>query len=380
MTKPKKKYLQSCLLILFALSVISLLAGLIWLSNSIFLDVKSRYGEPEKTMSFDKKILYTTKIYFSGDILLEDQNNLGEDFFFEIVPGETVGQISYRLKMNNLIKDSEIFKDYLIYRGFDRRVQSGFFRITPDMNGIEIAEKITDPIPDKVRFIILPGWRLEEIAFSLQNSGLQITSEEFISLITNPSSEWLPAGFENLESLEGYMLPGEYLVEREITSVNLILNILERFRENIISEYNHEFENKGLNIHQAMIFASIVEREAVVNEEMPMIASVFLNRFAIGMKLDSDPTVQYAAGYNVEQATWWTNPLSLNDLRIDSPFNTYIYNGLPPNPICNPGIAAIQAVANPAETPYYYFRAKCDGSGTHNFAETYEDHLANGCP
>lgn len=98
------------------------------------------------------------------------------------------------------------------------------------------------------------------------------------------------------------------------------------------------------------------------------------------MNLDSDPTVQYALGYNSSQNSWWTNPLSSADLQIDSPYNTYLYAGLPPGPISNPGLSALQAVAFPAETPYLYFRAKCDGSGTHNFAETLEEQIQNACP
>jgi UPF0755 protein len=121
----------------------------------------------------------------------------------------------------------------------------------------------------------------------------------------------------------------------------------------------------------------MVEREAVINEEKPLIASVFLNRLALDMKLDSDPTVQYAIGYD---PVWWPNPLSLADLEVDSPFNTYKYAGLPPAPIANPGLSALRAVAFPADTPYFYFRARCDGSGYHDFAETFEEHLSNGCP
>jgi len=114
--------------------------------------------------------------------------------------------------------------------------------------------------------------------------------------------------------------------------------------------------------------------------EMPLIASVFYNRMEIGMKLQTDPTVQYALGYDSLQATWWTSPLDSVDLEVDSPYNTYKYPGLPPGPICNPGWAALQAVAYPDESPYYYFQAKCDSSGFHNFAETYEQHLLNNCP
>jgi UPF0755 protein len=107
---------------------------------------------------------------------------------------------------------------------------------------------------------------------------------------------------------------------------------------------------------------------------------VYLNRINTGMQLEADPTVQYAVGYNTAQATWWTNPLSYDDLQFNSPFNTYVYAGLPPAPISNPNLSALNAVAYPAQTPYYFFRARCDGSGRHAFAETYEQHLANGCP
>jgi len=126
--------------------------------------------------------------------------------------------------------------------------------------------------------------------------------------------------------------------------------------------------------------ASIVQREAIVVDEQPMIASVFYNRLRKPMKLDSDPTVQYAVGYNQSQKTWWTNPLSVKDLKIDSLYNTYIKVGLPPSPIASPGLSALRAVAYPAQSPYFYFRARCDGSGLHAFSSTYDEHLNNSCP
>ncbi len=356
------------------------MGGFAWLYTVVSHDVKSIYGESDPSLGFYKNFVYTTRLYFSEENLLVDQNKQSEDFYFEILPGETVGQIAYRLKMNGLIQDSETFNIFLIYKGYDRKVQSGFFLIKPEMNGIEIAEKITNPIPDKVRFIILPGWRVEEIGGILPNSGLEINPEEFLQLVRNPSSDWLPAGLQGVTSLEGYLFPGEYLVDRNIKTIDFIQLFLNAFLENLSDEYLNAIKEKGLTLNQAIIIASMVEREAVISEEMPLIASVFLNRFLIGMKFDSDPTVQYAVGYNINQATWWTNPLSLNDLQFDSPFNTYLYNGLPPHAICNPSLNAIKAVAFASESPYYYFRAKCDGSGYHNFAESYEEHLGNGCP
>ncbi len=380
MTQQKKKSLQSCLLFIFSASLFASLIGIFWLYKTITSEVKNNYGDSNSSMDLYNTILYSGKLYFSNGSLLKNQNDLNENLFFEILPGESVGQISYRLRMNNLIKDSELFTDYLIYKGYDKKVQSGFFRIEPGMNGIEIAEKITSPIPDKVRFIILPGWRLEEIASILPRSGLMVPPDDFLQFSQNPSPEWLPQDLKSITSLEGYLLPGEYLLDREITTIDFILTFVNAFVVNLDEELVEAFNQKGLTITQALFIASMVEREAVKVDEMPLIASVYLNRNSIGMKFDSDPTVQYAVGYNLEQATWWTNPLSLNDLQYDSPFNTYLYSGFPPHPICNPSLNAIKAVAFAENTPYYYFRAKCDGSGYHNFTDSYEEHLLNGCP
>jgi UPF0755 protein len=182
------------------------------------------------------------------------------------------------------------------------------------------------------------------------------------------------------ESLEGYLYPGSYTLPRETTLTGLLPQILMNFETQVTSEIRNGFDSQGLDLCQAVTLASIVQREAVLDEEMPMIASVFYNRLNSGALLASDPTVQYALGFNPEQNTWWTNPLSLQDLKVDSPYNTYIYNGLPPGPISNPGLAALKAVAFPAQSPYYYFRSACDGSGRHVFSKTFEEHLSNECP
>jgi cell division protein YceG involved in septum cleavage len=215
------------------ISCIGLLGGFAWLYTFVSQDVKYIYGESDPSLGLYKNFLYTTRLYFSEDNLVVDQNDQIEDFYFEILPGETVGQIAYRLKMNGVIQDSETFSTYLIYKGYDRKVQSGFFLIKPEMNGIEIAEKITNPIPDKVRFIILPGWRMEEIGGILPKSGLEINTEEFLQLVRNPSPEWLPADLQGVTSLEGYLFPGEYLVNRKINTIEFIHLFLNAFLENL---------------------------------------------------------------------------------------------------------------------------------------------------
>ena len=187
----------------------------------------------------------------------------------------------------------------------------------------------------------------------------------------------LPA---DLPSLEGYLLPGVYPVIRGATLDELLPQLLAHFFEAVSGDLSQAYVARGLSLEQAVILASLVEREAVLDEEMPLIASVFLNRLATGMGMESDPTVQYALGYDSRSESWWKVPLAGSDLAIDSPFNTHIHAGLPPSPICNPSVQALQAVAYPEVTGYYFFRAACDGSGRHLFSATYEEHLNNACP
>jgi len=218
---------------------------------------------------------------------------------------------------------------------------------------------------------------MEEIAASLPTSGLDITPEAFSAAASAPVSApgFLPAG----ASAEGFLAPGPYILSRAIPADQLVSALLEGFSARLTPELENGFAAQGLTVYQAVTLASIIQREAVAPGEMPMIASVFYNRLAIDMPLQADPTVQYALGYNLPQGTWWTNPLSGEDLLFDSPYNTYVYGGLPPGPISNPGIEALQAVAAPAQSNYYYFQARCDGSGLHNFAETLEQHWQNNC-
>jgi UPF0755 protein len=132
-------------------------------------------------------------------------------------------------------------------------------------------------------------------------------------------------------------------------------------------------------VHEAVTLAAIVEREAVVATERPIIAGVFYNRLAQGIKLEADPTVQYPLGYQPDSDSWWKSPLFLVDLEMDSPYNTYRYGGLPPGPIANPSLSSLEAVAFPAATEFIFFVADCEAAvpGSHAFSITYEEHLAN---
>jgi UPF0755 protein len=335
------------------------------------------YGQPAAGLTISQRIQYSASLLWYDGLLTRPLDANGTEGPFTVEQGESVNSIANNLEAMGFVRDANAFRAYLIYSGLDTSIQAGEYKLSPAMSAIEIARELQDATSAEVTFVVLPGWRMEELAASLPPSGLSITPDDFFSAVNNP-----PHGFDFLSdanSAEGFLFPDSYIFSRQITADELVDELVRNFALHLSRDLQLGFENHGLTIYQAVTLASIVEREAIHPEELPMIASVYLNRIKIGMNLEADPTVQYALGYNAIQGTWWTNPLSADDLQFDSPFNTYQYNGLPPAPISNPGMDALNAVAFPAESPYYFFRAKCDGSGYHSFAETFEEHLANGC-
>ncbi|MDX1379378.1 MAG: endolytic transglycosylase MltG [Anaerolineales bacterium] len=335
------------------------------------------YGQPASWLTFSQRIQYSARLLWYNGLLTNPMDSTGSEQPFTIASGESIGSIAARLEQAGLIRDAASFRDYLIYSGLDTSIQSGDFQISPAMSPIDIAHELQDATSEEVTFVVLPGWRMEELAASLSTSGLSISPADFFSAVNDP-----PRTFDFLSeanSAEGFLFPDSYIFSRQITADGLVNELVRHFALRLSRTMQSGFDAQGLTVYEAVTLASIVEREAVQKEEAPMIASVYLNRLAIGMKLEADPTVQYAIGYNALQNTWWTNPISALNLQFVSPYNTYIYAGLPPAPISNPGLEALNAVAFPAETPYYFFRAKCDGSGLHSFAVTFEEHVENGC-
>lgn len=335
------------------------------------------YGPPASHLSITNRIEYSTRLLSYGDELTTPFNMNGVEQPFEVEPGESVNSIANRLEGFGIISSAQAFYDYAVYTGIDLTIQSGDFILSPAQSIIDIAQTLQKFSPTDATLVILPGWRMEEIAASLPTSGLGITPKAFLAAAQTPSQV---LDFASPTTMEGFFYPDSYTLPRETTVDQLVDAIARNFIAHLTTDMQAAYANQNLTILQAVIVASIVEREAVHIEEAPQIASVYLNRLAIGMKLDADPTVQYALGYDYIEQTWWTNPLSLDDLKFDSSYNTYLYPGLPPAPISNPGIEALTAVAYPQPSSYYYFRAACDGSGYHVYAATLEEQIANSCP
>lgn len=370
------------LLITLTLGVLCLIVLLgSWMAFDIPRKAERSFGAASPKMGALKRLELSARLLMQEEKLIKPYNPNGESLPFAIQPGESTYAITSRLRQMGIIQDDAVLRDFLVYAGLDTSLQSGEYKLSPRMTAIEVAWALQDATPEEVTFRILPGWRLEEIAASLPTSGLEFSDGEFLAVAKNPLqqlefSAQLPPG----ASLEGFMYPDSYRLGRKVSVIAFVETVLQNFGIKVDQELQNGFLQQGLDLHQAVTLASLIQREAVVQDEMPMIASVFLNRLEAGMKLDSDPTVQYALGYDRKNATWWKNPLSLEDLKVNSYYNTYAHPGLPPGPIASPGLSALQAVAFPAQTPYFYFRSACDGSGRHTFAETFEQHKQNACP
>lgn len=367
--------------VLFLLAALCLvMAAITWIVLTIPDRAAASFGPASPTLSNFQLYNYAFKLEFQKEKLLYPINTDLCELTISIQAGDSIQVIADTIDQAGLLVDRDLFVDYLVYSGLDTKIQEGKHTLTSQMSAVEIAQELIDPTPDEVTFGLLAGWRLEEVAALIPSAGLSFSREDFLESVRNPSGAVDITFWGSPSTLEGLLAPGEFTVGIETSLEDFLSLLINRQIENFTPEVINRLAEQGLSPYEGLILASIVEREAVVDEEKPMIASVFLNRMAIGMRLDSDPTVQYAAGYNEVQATWWSNPISWEQLQIDSPFNTYIYLGLPPAPICTPSLKAIEAVAYPEENPYYYFRAACDGSGKHLFAVTYEEHLLNECP
>lgn len=342
------------------------------------LAARQSFGEASSTLNTWQRFNYGFALVWNAGDLTQPRDPAGAEQLFIIQPGESVVSISNRLEQVGLIRSASTFRAYLLWTGLDTIIQTGTYRVSPAQTGFDIAQMLKSTTLTEVTFSVLPGWRMEEIAATLPTSGLSIPPEAFLAAASAPPGfpDLIPAG----ASAEGFLYPETYILPRTTTADQLVSILLQDFSSHLTADDLAGFTRQGLTVFQAVTMASVIQREAVVEGEMSAIASVFYNRLAIGMKLQTDPTVQYALGYNPTQATWWTNPLSGENMQFASPYNTYLYPGLPPGPISNPGRAALEAVANPAQTTYYYFQARCDGSGLHNFAETFEQHLQNNCP
>ena len=350
-----------------------------WRKSQIRLDGGAPHLNPVETVYLQYVLTQRTADLYSAAA------SLIEPTVFEIVLGQGAGQIAQNLSTSGLLNDTELFLNYANYYGYDRQFEAGRFLIEPGTSVAELAEQLTNAQPFEITLRFLEGWRLEEMSqnFDLLDAP-NLSTAEFLRLTQNPKPEWLTqypalASLPPGASLEGYLFPDTYIFMPEASTSDVIEAMLQNFEDKITPDMRQAWGANGLTIHETITIASIVQREAVLTDEKPIIAGVFLNRVERGMKLEADPTVQYALGYSDAWGNYWKTPLFLDDLKVDHPWNTYVYQGIPPGPIASPGLDSFNAMAEPTDTEFLFFVAGCDPNkpSAHVFATNFDDHLFN---
>ncbi|MFA7249161.1 MAG: endolytic transglycosylase MltG [Dehalococcoidia bacterium] len=297
----------------------------------------------------------------------------------ELPQGASAEQIVQQLERVGVITDGKALRALLDFAALSSKLQAGRYRLTTDMPPAEIVRVLASG-PNRPQVITLrEGLRNEEIGDTLQKEGIASRDDWDAALAAPHQAAFLesrPAG----ASLLGYLLPATYAFDGTTTASSLAQSMLDAFGKQVTPEMIAKGSARGMTLHEVVTLASIVEREAASASERPLIAAVFLNRLADDVPLQADPTVQFAVSRvpgNEARFGYWKPRLTVADLAVDSPYNTYLNRGLPPGPIANPGIESIRAVINPAGVDYLYFVASPACDGTHLFASTLPAHNAN---
>lgn len=278
---------------------------------------------------------------------------------FVVPRGQAVSVIAHRLYEAGLIRNPFLFRLIVKKQGLEDKLQAGSFQLSPSMTPSKIAVKLTQGTND-VWVTLLEGWRREQVAESFRKYGLEnFDVDEFLNLTLGE---------------EGQIFPDTYLFARQSTAQTIYQAIKDTFQKKVKQNLADDFENSKYSFDEVMTMASIVEREARGYEEMRHVAGILWHRYEIGMALQTDATLQYSKGYDEQTQSWWEPPLAA-DKSLDSPFNTYTHSGLPPHPICNPGLDAIRATLNPLSTADLFYLHSRDGEI--HYGQTLEEHMTN---
>jgi UPF0755 protein len=311
-------------------------------------------------------ILILTLFLPSLSLFLPTNNQNLEKIEFEVLPGQKIPEIAKNLKEKKLIRSELALQAYLYLNGLNKKVQAGYFYLSPSQSTGEIAESLTKAVAKRIRVTLPEGLRRQEIANLILD-----TLEE-----TNTPHKFDPDIFINKTTdLEGQLFPDTYDLSPNITTDDLIKKLNDRYLE-----ITNTLNLKPEELKQVTILASLIEREAGADSEKAEIAGILTNRLNNQWPLQVDATIQFARSNSrcyLRLCDWWPSPLTKTDLQINSPFNTYLHSGLPPSPIGNPGKASLEAAANPNKTKNWFYLH--DLSGKIHYASTVEEHNQNIC-
>ncbi len=295
-------------------------------------------------------------LFYKEGTLPVNKNN-DESKIFIIEPGESLDSIINNLYKEDLIRNRIVFRIIVKQMDIEKSIQAGDFRLSPSMNAYEIADELTHGTID-VWVTIPEGLRKEEIA-EIVSEKFDISETEFNALAE-----------------EGYLYPDTYLIPKNPTAQQVIDILKTTFDAKFTEEMEEQMVKKGMTENEVVTLASILEREAFGENDRQEIANVLYRRLQEGIPLQVDATVQYVLGYQPLENRWWKKALTFDDLKINSPYNTYVITGLPPGPISSPGIEAIQAVLDATDdTPYLFYIH--DPSGNTHYGRNSEEHQRN---
>jgi UPF0755 protein len=288
--------------------------------------------------------------------------------FVEIPSGASPALIGRRLSEAGVVRDELSFRVALWRSGQARRLQAGEYRFDTAMSAREVVDRIARGEVYLRPITFREGLTIRQMSEVFERAGFG-TAEDFV---TAAGQGALVHDLDpDAPDLEGYLFPSTYVLPRSATADQLVQRMVSAFRSALTPNLVERAAERGLSVRKLVTLASLVEKETAKPHERTTVSGVYTNRLRIGMGLQCDPTVIYA----LERAGVYDGNLTRQNLRFDSPYNTYRYAGLPPGPIAAPGRASLEAAANPADVPYFYFVSRNDGS--HVFSVTYKEHNRN---
>ncbi|MGD8700876.1 MAG: endolytic transglycosylase MltG [Desulfosarcina sp.] len=289
---------------------------------------------------------------------------VASDKLFVIAPGQGLTETADALRRDGLVSDALRFTILARLDKKDKLLKAGEYFLSTGMTPNEILGQLVEGRVHLYRLTIPEGYNLVQIAAAVAAAGLE-SEKNFLETARNPQT----AGALGIDAqtMEGYLFPDTYYFPRGLDSATIIATMVKQFRTAFKPEWEQQAKRLGLSVHEVVTLASIIEKETGVPEERPLIASVFHNRLKRGMRLETDPTVIYGIPD-------FDGNLKRKHLQTYTPYNTYKIKGLPPGPIASPGALAMEAALFPAQSNYYYFVSKKDG--THQFSATIGEHNA----
>lgn len=295
---------------------------------------------------------------------------------FIIEKGQGVNEISENLKRVKLIKNKFIFESYIFLRNMEKNFQAGEYKLKPNINLVQLSKILTLGIGavNEREIKIIEGWTLKEIGEYLEKEKI-VDKKEFLDKISDPAIlQTLKKDYKFLEDkpegidLEGYLFPDTYRIFKDAKPEDILKKMLDNFDQKLTLKMREDIKIKNRTIFEVISLASIVEKEVPGDKDREIVGGIFWKRLEAGVPLQADSTLNYFTGGK-------SRALSSEELKIDSFYNTYLYPGLPPTPISNPGLSSLRAAIYPAESPYWYFLSKEDGETV--FSRTLKEHVEN---